>query len=159
MFALDFYMETNGDCVPICDPPCRKNFFCRVPGQCECLLGYASEQNECVPMCKNCHNGWCSHPEKCVCTDNDIYHEKYGCIPDDYDYVTEDYSWLFSTDTITNLGWSESFRGRHRLLTTYLIVLLLVTVVFVAILIFIFRWRRAKVVYSVTMAGMCFCDI
>lgn len=74
---LKFHKNSDGVCVPNCDPPCERG-QCIAPNVCQCDEGYAIQSNSssrhvCQPVCvQPCVNGFCSGINECTCLEGFI---------------------------------------------------------------------------------------
>lgn len=70
-----YAMAANKTCLPVCEPACPTNAFCRAPKMCQCRRGYDAVKSAlngthyCVPRCASgCpYGGKCMAPEVCEC--------------------------------------------------------------------------------------------
>ncbi|XP_050319300.1 delta-like protein 1 [Bactrocera neohumeralis] len=83
-----YAMAPNKTCLPVCEPACPANAFCRAPKMCQCRRGYDAVKSAlngthyCEPRCASgCpYGGKCVAPELCECAPGYRAHAG-SCIP------------------------------------------------------------------------------
>lgn len=66
-----YAMSADTTCLPVCQPACPANAFCRAPNKCQCIRGYdpvksaLNATHHCVPRCAS----GCPYGGKCVAID------------------------------------------------------------------------------------------